>query len=251
MPSPPPGWFDLHSDGFRYGRLMGWVLMTLAVIRLWPESHRHSETDRTSEAHPSLEVWVGMERYDVALFKKAETWWIPPPLSDIPPAAREACTAGRSEDLQGGSFAVVEVGATELRLQGRTLPDAWVSIDAEGHASVPMLVDALDPLLHFRKVQGRRLPCTAAHVDRVLVALSSDVPIIAISAVLRSVTMAGGLPDVLAVDAEQLRRLQAGEPLRWQKEDRVRLGTSFEVPDESVPRDAQPAAGVHPGLVVL
>ena len=225
MTEPWKDWFELHETGLLYGLVLGWVLMTLAFVRLWTTP---SAPPSTGPAH--LEVSAGVDRYDVDRFRPAETWWIPPAWSEIPTPARAACSEGSVLPVDGGSFAVVEVTADTLRLQGRLLADAWVGVDAEGNVQVPMLIDALEPLLHFRTVQADRLPCTAANIDRVLVSPSRDVPTVALTAVLRSVVLAGGQPDVLAVEPAQLERLNAGEPLRWTRDASVRLGHSFNLP---------------------
>jgi hypothetical protein len=193
-----------------------------------------------------------VDRYDVPLFKNAETWWVPPAFSDIPETDRAACAAGAPLQVDGGSFAVVEVTAHELRLQGRLLPMAWVGVTADGNVLVPLLIESLEPLMHYRRVQAERLPCTSATVDRVLVAPNRDVPEVVLAAVLRSVTLAGGQPDLLAVDAWQLARLDAGESLQWSRWEPVRLGFSFDLPTDAVdrpPADAGPVS--HPETWIL
>lgn len=243
MSNESPGWFELHENGLRYGLMLGWVLMTLGVIRFWPES-----TEVAPVGPAQLTVSAGVDRYDVPLFKNAETWWVPPPISDIADIHRAACAAGVPLLVDGGSFAVVEVTADEVRLQGRHLPHAWLAVTRDGHVLVPQLTEALEPLMHYRRVQAERLPCTAATLDRVLVAPSRDVPDVVLAAVLRSVTLAGGQPDLLAVDTLQLARLDAGESLQWGRWDPVRLGYSFDLPPAEVDRPPADTAPVsHPG----
>lgn len=225
MPQSSPGWFDLHPTGLRYGAVLGWVLMTLFAVRVWPES-----TPVQTPAPAVLELSTGVGLYDVDIWKDAETWWIPPAWSQISGEARADCAVGQPLDVDGGSFAVVEVTADELRLQGRLLEGAWLGVDSQGDVSVPMLVEQLEPLLHYRRVQAERLPCTGAHSDRVLVAQSEDVPTIALMAVLLSIGEAGGKPDIIALEPQQLRRLSVGKRLRWQRGEAVRLGHSFELP---------------------
>ncbi|HCH61423.1 MAG TPA: hypothetical protein DFR83_01375 [Deltaproteobacteria bacterium] len=247
MIEPWKDWFELHETGLLYGLVLGWVLMTLALVRLWPTP---SARPSTGPAH--LEVSAGVDRYDVDRFRPAETWWIPPAWSEIPAPARAACSEGSVLPVDGGSFAVVEVTADTLRLQGRLLADAWVGVDAEGNVQVPMLIDALEPLLHYRTVQAERLPCTAATAARVLVSPSRDVPSVALAAVLRSVTLAGGQADVQAVEPAQLDQLNAGAPLQWTRDESVRLGHSFDLPAQA-PRPTSTRAHTvsHPSGLFL
>jgi len=231
-----PGWLDLHPTGLRYGAVLGWVLMTLFAVRAWPES-----TPAETPGPAVLELSTGVGLYDEDIWKDAETWWVPPAWSQISDEARAACASGQPLDVDGGSFAVVEVTEDEIRLQGRLLEGAWVGVDSQGVVSVPMLFEQLEPLLRYRKVQAERLPCMEAHSDRVLVAQSEDVPTVALLAVLLSIGDAGGKPDIIGLEPQQLRRLSDGEPLRWQLGDAVRLSHSFE-PSEGPHAPSIPAS---------